>query len=1842
MSSGSKKQTVGYWYRILGHYGLSKGPVDAFLELRGGDRTAWKGLLSASGRIRVAAANLWGGQKSEGGLDGDMDLMFGEADQAPNDYLEANLGEQPAYRGKFTAVWRGGRYGAMNPYPKTLSFKLRRILKGWDDDAPWYPEKAAIPLVPAEPMALYFSLDISGSMATVTPNGKTRLENMKSAVVAALQIISDVVLSTDTEVDVIVVGWGTEPSTRTNMTRRRCTKGDIVTLQYFVNGLASGLWTYFPAGLVDMPEFFGGAPEGAKKMVFFCTDGEPSTSDGSMTADQIAATAGNLVKAQAGVSVYAMNIDLDNTQYTAQVDNTPEDGVPVIAGDNPDAITNVIISGLGGLIGMNAIHILYDSLVARDMQAEPAGLINEASFRAAADKVYAEGLGLCTEYVPDEEDIEAFQQRICDVIGANLTQSRVDGQYYVDLIRGDYDLASLPILTSDDVMEFSQEPTNLNEVVNQITVKWFDPQNKEERTTQPIQSMGAIMAAGSVIAETKTYRELPTEGLALRVGARDLQAKATPLSRFDLTTNRRPWKWRPGNYFRLQLPEEGIADMVCVLGDIDTGTHIDGRCRLKAIQDVFAFPDTVYVQPEPGLAEPENPNPTAAPHQVLLEAPYIELLTSLSNADMAAFPVDAGALLTIATRPSNGLNYSIYSAAEGESLADNGTADWCPSAAVTEEAGFLDTEFTLTNGNDLHNVEEGSWALWGSEIVRVDALDVTAGTVTLGRGCADTPPTKHIAGERLYFCGDWVGTDGREYVDGETVSAKLLTRTSSNEQTLASAQLLTIEMAQRQYRPYPPAGLKVNGASYPAEIHGSVNLTWVPRDRFLQADKLIDTTAAGVGPEPGTTWSVRCYIGTTLDHSDDGLTDNSLSWTPSYAAGVARVEVRAIRDGVESLYPLAHEFNLGAELWTPAQLAVAPTIWLDDQSDVTVSGGLVTQWNDRSGNAWHFSQSTAGRQPALLANELNGQRVIRFDGADDNLATSVTGARDLFRNTSKGWVLSVLRRRGAGNAISVVFGVPRGSTAGVRFGSYDNLNGASQPAIGGRRLDADTFSSFTSTKTKQDSWYLRLDTVDWSAQVAALWLDGALDGQATGLWSSGSTTDTASGGPLSVGAVYSASGFTAEGFSNSDIAAVLVGSGSIPGATDIDRLFGWAAWHFGLADLLPAGHPYKDAPPSVPADVNQIIFPLTYDEVSKEGLVSWDRQGNAPHVTPKGFEGDGYEARYKSTGLPGWMVISGMPLTLHATVQVNQPRSLSSRDSVVFIGANTAAAAPTLELAVVADPFTAAKCMLAVRATTSSAQQMVLGRPSWRYQFRFPELAVGANQVRPQALLFLDSDTLVITGHFADTECRAYKVRLSDKVVLAQFTFGTTTNRHVSALAKRANGDVWAADYDSGKLLQLDLEASFSSGTAVILASYDTSVLVKVSGVNFVTVSGTEYALVSEYATSGTPYLYVIPASLLGAGTFAITNRYKRFNIGLRVQGHDMSGGKLWVSRNVPQGGSSAYGAFQRYNILTAISSSGDGATLTAEVEYEAPSSMPEDVAFHPTTGEAWTGTEGASSGGDLEGFLGLWSSPLDGKALANHYTLEYDGSAQVTIKINNQVFAVAGWALGQVPQAVSIGGLPLASKGFLQGYSFAYVRNLVIQNAPMDQAGYDAAVSGSYEPNTLTAYQLTLTNPGAELNSTSGWANEIGGLAVRSANPPAYEGSYYFSGGSVVQTVARQRLDLVAQGLSAGDLDTGALWAKVRWAQSSWNSAEDPGGMGIRLLNGANTQLAVGYSGLAYTPNSGAGGTGPWYWWPRSWPISVQANTRYLDALFNASGRTAGTNNDHYVDSIEVVIYKP
>lgn len=60
-------------------------------------------------------------------------------------------------------------------------------------------------------------------------------------------------------------------------------------------------------------------------------------------------------------------------------------------------------------------------------------------------------------------------------------------------------------------------------------------------------------------------------------------------------------------------------------------------------------------------------------------------------------------------------------------------------------------------------------------------------------------------------------------------------------------------------------------------------------------------------------------------------------------------------------------------------------LWLDaaDCESITLNGGTVSQWDDKSGNNYHMTQTTASQQPTLKLNHTNGYDSIYFDGTND-------------------------------------------------------------------------------------------------------------------------------------------------------------------------------------------------------------------------------------------------------------------------------------------------------------------------------------------------------------------------------------------------------------------------------------------------------------------------------------------------------------------------------------------------------------------------------------------------------------------------------------------------------------------------------------------------------------------------------------------------------------------------------------------------------------------------------------------------------------------------------------------
>ncbi|MGH8053582.1 MAG: phage tail protein [Stenotrophomonas sp.] len=560
---------------------------------------------------------------------------------------------------------------------------------------------------------------------------------------------------------------------------------------------------------------------------------------------------------------------------------------------------------------MNPAHALYYVRTHPEIGREPIANMNDASYRAAADKLFDEGFGICTSYESKAESVEEFEQRICRLIGGSVSRSLVDGQYYLDLARGDYDLDSLPVITDDDILSFEAQPATLDGAVNSVSVKYFDPCRKESVMTPAVQALGLIDAFG-VIHQSMDYPEIPSGVLALIIATRDVRTSATPKIAFDLVCMPDAVRaLRPNMYFRLQTPKYGVADMVCLLGDKQAGTLKSGAMRVKVTQDIYRLPQTSFIGIEPGVDTRPDPTPYPATAQAAMEAPYVELAQSLDRANLDVLPADVGYLLAVAHQPSQGgLNYSLAVSAGGAAFEVSATADWCPSAIV---AGVPGSDWIGAQETVVHigvfmreaQITLGSAALWDAEIVRIDAINLAASTITLGRGCADTVPVAHAAGSRIWAYDDFAGSDMVEYSDGDSLEIKLLTNTGTAQLDLAAAVPMTVDFVGRAARPYPPAAVLINGLASPVAIEATADVAWAHRDRRAQVDQLVDQTLPSIGPEPGTTYTVRWYLDDVLVNTTPGITGTSASYVPA-AAGQVRIEVESERDGITSLQAFKH------------------------------------------------------------------------------------------------------------------------------------------------------------------------------------------------------------------------------------------------------------------------------------------------------------------------------------------------------------------------------------------------------------------------------------------------------------------------------------------------------------------------------------------------------------------------------------------------------------------------------------------------------------------------------------------------------------------------------------------------------------------------------------------------------------------------------------------------------------------------------------------------------------------------------------------------------------------------
>ncbi|MEQ1156838.1 phage tail protein, partial [Acinetobacter johnsonii] len=809
-----KKQTIGYKYFASGHFVLCHGPIDAILKISFQDKGAYLIKEQENKTIYINKPSLFGGDEQSGGVQGNIELLFGRADQQKSSILQricakisdAFGGLISAYRGVCSVVFDNVYIGTAPNMPDS-KWRVKRIHTRHDGQLQWYDEKAEVPKGGGV-------ITLPGDPITDNPL------DMPASLYVSRQLNADdrLIISEPELVDVrdkIGFWWGGGWSTSAS---------DDLKPASFVSKM-SGPYSRWVGGIRVKNN-----PRGSVYITGGTFTGIDDDGWDNYSIDFVGETLDIVIQTNNTKGIFWSNLYLQRF------------GVPVPGAPSGD---------------MNPAHIIRECLVTPVWGIGVSELtIDDASFRKAADRLYAEGMGMSVKWT-ESTSINEFVDNIKEHINAQLYLDRVTNKWKLYLIRDDYNVDDLISLDESNIRNLDFERRTLAECVNSVTVTYYE-REREKESTITVQDIARIAQQGGVVSQDVDYKGFTYSDLASRVALRDLKTLSSTLASvsFDVDESFSE-SWHEGMPFKLSDESYGLSEAVMRIRTIKRGDGINNTVYVEAIEDSFSSPMQSVIEYVPSVVSDDTAQNAEA---IAFEVPYIELVEQYGQDEvdtkLSKHP-ELGYVGMAAIRPNNKhINASLYVDA-GAGYDERATLDFCPNATLKSAIGRMDSSFELENIAEFELLETNHRIQIGDEIMVLVSFDASTHVITVKRGCFDTLPQVHSAGSKIFGWDNYSGIDNLEYLSGENLSLKALTLTGSDALELGHATAHILPLSNRAIRPYPAANVKINGEYYPAEVETDLVITWVDRNRTQQTGGIaLGYFESGVTLEIGVTYQL--------------------------------------------------------------------------------------------------------------------------------------------------------------------------------------------------------------------------------------------------------------------------------------------------------------------------------------------------------------------------------------------------------------------------------------------------------------------------------------------------------------------------------------------------------------------------------------------------------------------------------------------------------------------------------------------------------------------------------------------------------------------------------------------------------------------------------------------------------------------------------------------------------------------------------------------------------------------------------------------------------------------------
>lgn len=865
MSGGKespKMEVVDYYLAV--HFGLCHGPIDAITRIIVKEKLAWEG-RAGHGQIAINKRDLFGGNKKEGGVAGTVEVLTGKLDQVIPEYMASRFrrtsATMPAYRGIASLYFSDGSKQSHKFSGRTGGGKLGR--------------GATLP----------------STGTPNTPGGSLPLTGDES------YGPGDLVLD-----DGGGFFWASNnpylPDTWVTVERLPMAP---------LSGGTRAIPNLVPIATVLKDEDGDGQEDG--------DDDEDQYPDYFFNDPQNDYYIGALPDAEtAAKERYGKNATPDKflTDPFAYIQNLSE------AQQAQSAYKQIVHRNYGN--DGNPAHQIMEAMMNTEWgMGAPETMFDGPAWEHAAQILFEEGFGLSMLWV-QQAKVEDWIAEIIDHIQAVIYVDPRTGKFVLKLIRDDYKVSDLPIITPQNARLKSYGRKLWGETVNEMTVTWTNPENEGESTVT-LHDLGNIGQQGGIVSDTRNYYGVRKQSLARRLCARDLRTASAPLMSAEVELLRTFWDITPGAVVRVQWPEDGFGDIVMRVMDVDYGKVGGSTIRCKLMEDVFSLETQEYTPAAPDM-----------PTLVVSRPDPLDFIDGFTIPSQLLRIYAAGSSLTDSSYPQVRvmlLGASETYAVEGfEIVVDraNGTGSMEPNSIgavrVTTHGLLpeglpkeLESNVVAISGQTRQAgvPTVGGLAILGdsdenSEIVMFLSWSETTG-YRIARGMLDTVPRAWGPDTSIWILDPaaFNALDPYDRTAGVEQDYLLLSRTAEEMADEDDGVAFTFEPTARPYMPTRPANCRLGGQRLKATFTtrpATVLAQWANRNRAMEDTVFPRWTDGSVTPEQGQTTVLEVIDalgGVEATHEvATGLTEFSIP-TDGLSGGQMAVRFRSKRGEFLSL-----------------------------------------------------------------------------------------------------------------------------------------------------------------------------------------------------------------------------------------------------------------------------------------------------------------------------------------------------------------------------------------------------------------------------------------------------------------------------------------------------------------------------------------------------------------------------------------------------------------------------------------------------------------------------------------------------------------------------------------------------------------------------------------------------------------------------------------------------------------------------------------------------------------------------------------------------------------------------